>query len=72
MLVIGWRVGVSIRRGAVLPTTDGTGLGEEHAMDDTTYVSEPASELAELGPAKPARSSQVWPREVRRLFLLAG
>jgi hypothetical protein len=28
--------------------------------------------LAELGPAKPARSSQVWPREVRWLFLLAG
>jgi hypothetical protein len=39
---------VSIRRGAVLPATDGTGLGEEHAMDNTTYVSEPASELERL------------------------
>jgi hypothetical protein len=39
---------VSIRRGAAWPTTDGTGLGEEHAMDDTTYASEPASELERL------------------------
>jgi len=30
------------------------------------------AELAELGPAKPARSSQVWPDLVRLLFLLAG
>jgi putative transposase len=29
-------------------------------------------ELAELGPAKPARSSQVWPDLVRLRFLLAG
>lgn len=36
---------VSIWRGAVFPTTDGTGRGEERAMDSTTYVSEPASEL---------------------------
>jgi hypothetical protein len=31
-----------------------------------------AGRLAELGPAKPGRSSQVWSRLVRLLFLLAG
>jgi hypothetical protein len=38
----------SILRGAVLPTTNSTGLGEEHAMDKTTDASEPASELERL------------------------
>jgi putative heme iron utilization protein len=32
----------------VLPTTNGTDLGEEHAMDKTTDVSEPASEVERL------------------------
>ena len=39
---------VSILRSAVLPTTNGTGLGEEHAMSTTAGVSEPASELERL------------------------
>jgi hypothetical protein len=32
----------------VLPTSNGTDLGEEHALDKTNYVSEPASELERL------------------------
>jgi hypothetical protein len=39
---------VSILRGAVLPTTDGTGAGEEHKMSKAADISEPASELEHL------------------------
>ena len=39
---------VSILRGAVFPTTDGTDSGEEHAMNTTAEISEPANELERL------------------------
>jgi hypothetical protein len=39
---------VSILRGAVLPTTDGTDAGEEHKMSEVADISEPASELEHL------------------------
>jgi putative heme iron utilization protein len=39
---------VSILRGAVLPTTDGTDAGEEHKMSKVADISEPASELEHL------------------------
>jgi hypothetical protein len=39
---------VSTPRGAVLPTTDGTGAGEEHEMSTVADISEPASELEHL------------------------
>jgi hypothetical protein len=39
---------VSILRGAVLPSADGTNSGEEHEMDKITDLGEPASELERL------------------------
>jgi putative heme iron utilization protein len=41
----GW---VSILRGVVLPTTDGTEAGEEDEMSNVAEISEPASELERL------------------------
>ena len=39
---------VSILRGAVLPTSNGTDAGEECEMSTTAKISEPASELEHL------------------------
>ena len=39
---------VLILRGAVLPTSNGTEAGKEHAMSTTAKISEPASELEHL------------------------
>jgi ABC-2 type transport system permease protein len=46
------------------------GCGQDPAKLSLTGVY--LAELAELGPAKPGRSSQVWSGLVRLLFLLAG